>query len=91
MSTVDATVAHVTGDGCKLEMLMQEHSAALHAIACHPSLPLICMGSYCGLLKVWDYENKEPVCSRLFGTGNFIQCVTYNKAGMNNKCNEYIF
>lgn len=81
VSTVDATVAHVTGDGCKLEMLMQEHSAALHAIACHPSLPLICMGSYCGLLKVWDYENKEPVCSRLFGTGNFIQCVTYNKAG----------
>ncbi|XP_051888473.1 cilia- and flagella-associated protein 251 [Pristis pectinata] len=81
VATVDATVAHVTGDGCKLEMLLQEHSAALHAIACHPSQPLICMGSYCGLLKVWDYEKKKPICSRLFGTGSYIQCVTYNKTG----------
>ncbi|XP_069789381.1 cilia- and flagella-associated protein 251 isoform X2 [Narcine bancroftii] len=81
VATFDATVAHVTGDGCKLEMLLQEHSGALHAIACHPSQSLICMGSYCGLLKVWDYEKKKPVCSRLFGTGNYIQCMTYNKAG----------
>ncbi|GCC24021.1 hypothetical protein chiPu_0002420 [Chiloscyllium punctatum] len=81
VATVDATVAHVTGDGCKLEMLLQEHGAAVHAIACNPAQPFICMGSYCGLLKVWNYEKKEPVCSRLFGTGNYIQCVTYNKAG----------
>uniref|UniRef100_UPI00398E5429 cilia- and flagella-associated protein 251 isoform X2 n=1 Tax=Pristiophorus japonicus TaxID=55135 RepID=UPI00398E5429 len=81
ITTVDATVAHVTGDGCKLQILLQEHSAALHAIACHPAQPLICMGSYCGLLKVWNYEKKKPICSRLFGTGNYIQCVTYNKEG----------
>ncbi|XP_078410785.1 cilia- and flagella-associated protein 251 [Cetorhinus maximus] len=81
VATVDATVAHVTGDGCKLEVLLQEHGAAVHAIACHPAQPLICMGSYCGLLKVWNYEKKEPLCSRLFGTGNYIQCVTYNEAG----------
>ncbi|XP_048412267.2 cilia- and flagella-associated protein 251 isoform X2 [Stegostoma tigrinum] len=81
VATVDAKVAHVTGDGCKLEMLLQEHGAALHAIACNPVQPFICMGSYCGLLKIWDYEKKEPICSRLFGTGNYIQCLTYNKAG----------
>ncbi|XP_048467541.1 cilia- and flagella-associated protein 251 [Rhincodon typus] len=81
VATVDAKVAHVTGEGCKLEMLLQEHGAALHAIACNPVQPFICMGSYCGLLKVWDYEKKEPICSRLFGTGNYIQCVTYNEAG----------
>ncbi|XP_038645680.1 cilia- and flagella-associated protein 251 [Scyliorhinus canicula] len=81
VATVDATVAHVTGDGCKLEVLLQEHGAAVHAIACNPARPLICMGSYCGLLKVWDYEKKEPLCSRLFGKGNYIQCVTYNKTG----------
>ncbi|XP_067911131.1 cilia- and flagella-associated protein 251 isoform X2 [Heterodontus francisci] len=81
VTTVDATVAHVTGDGCKLQMLLQEHGAALHAIACHPAEPLICMGSYCGLLKIWNYEQKKPICSRLFGAGNYIQCVTYNKAG----------
>ncbi|GCB81653.1 hypothetical protein scyTo_0021434, partial [Scyliorhinus torazame] len=81
VATVDATVAHVTGDGCKLEVLLQEHGAAIHAIACNPAQPLICMGSYCGLLKVWDYEKKEPLCSRLFGRGNYIQCVTYNKTG----------
>ncbi|XP_067861898.1 cilia- and flagella-associated protein 251 isoform X2 [Heptranchias perlo] len=81
VATDDATVAHVTGDGCKLQILLQEHSAAIHAIACHPAQPLICMGSYSGLLKVWNYEKKKPICSRLFGTGNYIQCVTYDKAG----------
>ncbi|XP_072921672.1 cilia- and flagella-associated protein 251 isoform X2 [Hemitrygon akajei] len=81
IATIDGTVAHVTGDGCKLEMLLQEHCAAVQAIACHPSQPLICIGSYCGLLKVWDYEKKKPICSRLFGTGNYIQCATYNKTG----------
>uniref|UniRef100_A0A4W3HV19 Cilia- and flagella-associated protein 251 n=1 Tax=Callorhinchus milii TaxID=7868 RepID=A0A4W3HV19_CALMI len=81
VATTDATVVHVTGDGCKLEILLQEHNFPLHAICCHPTYPILCMGSYSGLLKLWNYEEKKYISSRIFGMGNYINCVAFDNTG----------
>ncbi len=39
------------------------------------------MGSHSGTIKVWDYEHKEAVCSRVFQPHEQIQCITYDPQG----------
>uniref|UniRef100_A0A8C8RGZ7 Cilia- and flagella-associated protein 251 n=1 Tax=Pelusios castaneus TaxID=367368 RepID=A0A8C8RGZ7_9SAUR len=80
LSTLDATVLHVTADGTKLDKLMEEAKEAVNAITCHPSQPLIAIGSHCGLLKVWDYMQTKYLTSRIF-TGASIQCLSYDSDG----------
>uniref|UniRef100_A0A672REM1 Cilia- and flagella-associated protein 251 n=1 Tax=Sinocyclocheilus grahami TaxID=75366 RepID=A0A672REM1_SINGR len=46
----------------------------LEAVACHPKQPLVAMGSHSGTIKVWDYERKEAICSRVFKPHKQIQC-----------------
>lgn len=81
LSTVSSTVVHVNAQGGVLQMLLREHCEALHAVACHPKQPVVAMGSHSGILKVWDYDRKLPICSRVFETERQIQCITYDAQG----------
>lgn len=41
----------------------------------------IFIGSYSGLLQIWDYENREVIASRKFERGAMIQCVDIDPKG----------
>lgn len=82
IGTSDATVYHLTTDGTKLEKLLVEPKDAICAISCHPYQPLIAIGSFCGMIKVWDYERKKYLFSRVFEKGLGVQSLTYNPEGI---------
>uniref|UniRef100_A0A8I3PRY5 Cilia- and flagella-associated protein 251 n=1 Tax=Canis lupus familiaris TaxID=9615 RepID=A0A8I3PRY5_CANLF len=82
IGTSDATVYHLTTDGTKLEKLFVEPKDAICAISCHPYQPLIAIGSFCGMIKVWDYEKKKYLFSRVFEKGLGVQSLTYNPEGV---------
>ncbi|XP_078523672.1 cilia- and flagella-associated protein 251 [Lissotriton helveticus] len=81
VSTSDATVLHVSTNGTKLKKLMQEPYEVVPGLACHPSQPLLAIGSYSGILKVWDYKEKNQFVSRIFERGLRLHCLTYNIDG----------
>ncbi|XP_031298484.2 cilia- and flagella-associated protein 251 [Camelus dromedarius] len=81
IGTADASVYHLTTDGTKLEKLFVEPKDAICAISCHPYQPLIAIGSFCGMIKVWDYEKKKYLFSRVFEKGLGVQSLTYNPEG----------
>ncbi|XP_073079669.1 cilia- and flagella-associated protein 251 isoform X1 [Manis javanica] len=81
IGTSDATVYHLTIDGTKLEKIFVEPKDAICAISCHPYQPLIAIGSFCGMIKVWDYEKKKYLFSRVFEKGCGVQSLTYNPEG----------
>ncbi|XP_061025389.1 cilia- and flagella-associated protein 251 isoform X1 [Eubalaena glacialis] len=81
IGTSDASVYHLTADGTKLEKLFVEPKDAICAISCHPYQPLIAIGSFCGMIKVWDYEQKKYLFSRIFEKRLGVQSLTYNPEG----------
>ncbi|KAG8514959.1 Cilia- and flagella-associated protein 251, partial [Galemys pyrenaicus] len=81
IGTSDATVYHLTADGTKLEKLFVEPKDAICAISCHPYQPLLAVGSFCGMIKVWDYEKKTYLFSRVFERRLGVQSLTYNPEG----------
>ncbi|KAA0717305.1 Cilia- and flagella-associated protein 251 [Triplophysa tibetana] len=81
VSTTQATLVHVNAQKNLLKTLLKEHAEPLEAVACHPKQPLVAMGSHSGIIKVWDYERKEAVCSRVFQAHKKIQCITYDPQG----------
>ncbi|XP_063081650.1 cilia- and flagella-associated protein 251 isoform X2 [Cavia porcellus] len=81
IATSSATVYHLTTDGTRLEKLFVEPRASVCAISCHPYQPLLAVGSTCGLIKVWDYEQKRYLFSRVFEKGFGVQSLTYNPEG----------
>ncbi|XP_021268976.1 cilia- and flagella-associated protein 251 isoform X2 [Numida meleagris] len=80
LSTSDATVLHVATDGTDFEKVMEEAKKAVMAIACHPRQAQLAVGSHCGLLKVWDYQQPQLLMSRIFSRVG-IQCLSYDPAG----------
>uniref|UniRef100_A0A8B9GAJ5 Cilia- and flagella-associated protein 251 n=1 Tax=Amazona collaria TaxID=241587 RepID=A0A8B9GAJ5_9PSIT len=80
LSNADATVFHVATDGRNFEKVMEEAKKAVNAIACHPRQARLALGSHCGLLKVWDYEQREYLVSRIFPEAS-IQCLSYDPEG----------
>ncbi|KAE8635160.1 hypothetical protein XENTR_v10002531 [Xenopus tropicalis] len=81
VSTVDSVVLHVHTDGTVLKEHMHEPSEAVHALACHPCEHLIAIGSYSGLLKVWNYKARKLFISRIFGKGKSLHCLSYDPKG----------
>ncbi|XP_021113198.1 cilia- and flagella-associated protein 251 isoform X4 [Heterocephalus glaber] len=81
IATSDATVYHLTTDGTRLEKLFVEPKDAVCAISCHPYQPLMAVGSACGVIKVWDYEQKKYLFSRVFEKGLGVQSLTHNPEG----------
>ncbi|XP_071849088.1 cilia- and flagella-associated protein 251-like isoform X2 [Apostichopus japonicus] len=81
ISTSTAQVADVVSDGSVVTMILNEHSAAIHSLAAHPTEPLIAIGSYSGLLQVWNYEEKSVVVSRKFSRGQMMRCIAFDPRG----------
>ncbi|XP_076127408.1 cilia- and flagella-associated protein 251 [Alosa pseudoharengus] len=82
ISTHTAVVVHVTSQGSVVQTLLKEHADSLQAVACHPRQPVVAMASNSGILKVWDYEQRKLVCSRLFQKDPQIQCLAYDPFGV---------
>ncbi|BFZ18180.1 hypothetical protein BsWGS_21219 [Bradybaena similaris] len=80
VGTAIAVYCSVITDGTKLKVIHREHDAAVHALDCHPRLPIVAIGSYSGLLKLWNYRTKEVVASRMFEKSH-IQCVAFDPKG----------
>lgn len=81
MSTVSSTVAHVDTQKGTCEILLHKECEPIHAVACHPKQPAVAMGNRRGVLKVWDYNDKVVIYSRVFETEKQIQCVTFDPQG----------
>lgn len=73
---------HLKADETRLEKLFTEPKSAICAISCHPYQPLVAIGSFCGMIKVWDYEKKKYLFSRVFEKGRGVQSLTYNPEGI---------
>lgn len=82
IGTSDAIVYHLKAHETKLEKLLIEPKEAVCAISCHPYQPLITIGSFCGMIKVWDYKKERYLFSRVFEKGLGIQSLTYNPEGI---------
>ncbi|KAM9624852.1 cilia- and flagella-associated protein 251 [Morphnus guianensis] len=80
LSTSNATVLRVATDRTNFEKVMEEAKKAVNAIACHPRQALVAVGSDCGLLKVWDYQQTKHLVSRIFSEAG-IQCLSYDPQG----------
>ncbi|XP_055963152.1 cilia- and flagella-associated protein 251 [Sorex fumeus] len=81
IGTSDATIYHLTTDGTKLEKVLFEPRDAICAVSCHPYQPLVTIGSFCGMIKVWNYEKKSYLFSRVFEKGLGVQSLSYNPEG----------
>ncbi|KAM9360669.1 cilia- and flagella-associated protein 251 [Symphorus nematophorus] len=82
VSTVTSTVVHVNTQKGTHQILLNEDSEALHAVACHPKQPAVAIGNQRGVLKVWDYNNKVIICSKVFKTEKQIQCLAFDPQGL---------
>ncbi|XP_069611603.1 cilia- and flagella-associated protein 251 [Ranitomeya imitator] len=81
VSTSDGMVLHVFTDGTMLKKELQEPTDAVHALACHPNKTQIAVGSYNGILKVWDYKDHKSFISRIFGKDKSLHCLAYDPSG----------
>lgn len=81
-STKHAEIFNVNADGSGFARVLAEHDAAVHAIATSPTKPWICIGSFAGLLKIWNYETKQCVVTRVFDKGTNIQCLAFDPSGL---------
>ena len=78
---MDSELVHVTGDGHSVDVLKEEHSSFLCALATHPSQDLVAMGGYSGKLKVWDYTRHKVLATRQFPAQSLIFCLSYDSSG----------
>ncbi|XP_044146425.1 cilia- and flagella-associated protein 251 [Bufo gargarizans] len=81
VSTSDGMVLHVFTDGTMLKKVLQEPTEAVHALTSHPSKNQIAVGSYNGILKVWDYKDRKSFISRIFGKDKCLHCLAYDPKG----------
>ncbi|XP_032233978.2 cilia- and flagella-associated protein 251 [Nematostella vectensis] len=82
VSTFTANVGYFSPTSNNFQFLRQEHDSTVNAIACHPTDHQLCIGSYSGLLQVWDYQNKTLVNSRQFDRRQLmIQCIAFSPPG----------
>ncbi|KAK2172977.1 hypothetical protein NP493_913g01059 [Ridgeia piscesae] len=78
VGTTTGIYAHIITAGSVMKVIHRDHDAAVHALAAHPSEPRVVVGSYSGLLKMWDYNLKEVLVSRYFEKGLLIRCCTFD-------------
>ncbi|XP_029018247.1 cilia- and flagella-associated protein 251 [Betta splendens] len=82
VSTVSSTILHVSSQNGTPQILLCEDRDPINAVACHPKQPIVAMGNYRGVLKLWDYNTKVIVCSRTFEPNEKIQCITFDPHGL---------
>ncbi|XP_041856048.1 cilia- and flagella-associated protein 251 [Melanotaenia boesemani] len=81
VSTVSSKVVHVKTQNSIPQILLHEDHEPVYALACHPNQPAVAMGNQRGTLKVWDYNNKTIIGSRVFETEKHIQCMIFDPKG----------
>ena len=62
-------------------MIHRDHDAAVYGVSAHPSEDCLAIGSYSGLLKIWNYVTKTVVASRKFDRQLMIRCCQYDPRG----------
>ncbi|XP_076820572.1 cilia- and flagella-associated protein 251-like [Clavelina lepadiformis] len=82
VSTKSAEITHVEADGTLVTPVQKEHDAAVHALAACPTKAWLCIGSYAGLLKIWNYETKKVLVTRVFENRSRIQCMSFSHDGL---------
>ncbi|KAM3610798.1 uncharacterized protein V6R79_009053 [Siganus canaliculatus] len=75
-------IVHVNMQRCTTEILLHKDCEPLRAVACHPTQPVVAMGNQSGILKMWDYNSKEILCSRAYETKKQIECLTFDPQGL---------
>uniref|UniRef100_A0A3Q3XA48 Cilia- and flagella-associated protein 251 n=1 Tax=Mola mola TaxID=94237 RepID=A0A3Q3XA48_MOLML len=81
VSTISSTVHVKTHEGTA-QILLNKDCKPLHAVTCHPKQTAVAMANDSGVLKVWDYDKKVIICSRVFETETTIQCITFDPQGL---------
>uniref|UniRef100_UPI0037E75825 cilia- and flagella-associated protein 251 n=1 Tax=Semicossyphus pulcher TaxID=241346 RepID=UPI0037E75825 len=81
VSTLSSKVAHINAQNGIHQLVLHKDCEPVHAVACHPKQPAVAMGNHKGILKVWDYNSKMIMCSRVFETEEQIQCLTFDPQG----------
>ncbi|KAK6192834.1 hypothetical protein SNE40_004236 [Patella caerulea] len=76
-----AIFGNVTADGTKVQVIHREHDAAIHALSAHPKMPYLVIGSYSGLIQIWNYEKRTVMVSRTFERGLHIRCSSFDPKG----------
>ena len=79
--TEQSIVCNVKARTNNVDIILKEHNDHIKAIATHPSLPHVAIGSYCGLLKIWNYQDKTQFFTRAFGMGREITALAYDHIG----------
>ncbi|XP_041644154.1 cilia- and flagella-associated protein 251 [Cheilinus undulatus] len=82
VSTFSSKVTHVNALTGTSQLLLDEDHEHLSAVACHPNQPAVAVGNHRGVLKVWDYNSKALICSRVFETEKQIQCISFDPQGV---------
>ncbi|XP_037536632.1 cilia- and flagella-associated protein 251 [Nematolebias whitei] len=78
VSTESSKILHVNAQTDTFQIVLREPS---HAVACHPSQPVVAMGSQGGILKMWDYNKKLTIARKNLKIKMQIQCVTFDPKG----------
>eukprot|EP00794_Sanderia_malayensis_P014238 gene14238-15723_t len=81
IGTTKSNILFFQSAGSNVEYVREENEKAVHAIACHPKEPRICIGGYTGLLQLWNYDRKVLMKSRNFGKDQEITCLTFSPQG----------
>lgn len=63
------------------KVIHRDHDAAVYALSTHPSAEYLAVGSYSGLLKIWNYETKTVIASRKFDKNLMIRCIQHDPKG----------
>lgn len=81
VSTISSKILHVNTQMAIFQTLLHNSHEPLHAVACHPSQPVVAMGNQRGILKIWNYNKKAITGSKVFMMEKQIQCVTFDPEG----------
>uniref|UniRef100_A0A3B3ZGB4 Cilia- and flagella-associated protein 251 n=1 Tax=Periophthalmus magnuspinnatus TaxID=409849 RepID=A0A3B3ZGB4_9GOBI len=81
VSSTGSSVLHVNSESAEAQSVLQEEPEPIHALCCHPSLPLLVTGSSGGMLKLRDMCSRRTVTQREFKQEEGLTCVTYDPSG----------
>lgn len=80
VSTIRSFV-HVNIQQGTAQVLLRKDCEPLHAVACHPRKPIVAMVNEMGDLKLWDYNDKVLIYSKVFEAEKNIKCLTFDPQG----------
>lgn len=80
VSTIRSFV-HVNIQQGTAQILLRKDCEPLRVVACHPRKPIVAMANEMGDLKLWDYNDKVLIYSKVFEAEKNIKCLTFDPQG----------